>query len=497
MTKPRVFVAGLALIGMSAPAFAADPPSRLAMTERLTYGPRGDEPVAAPGDPAASLAVPMNAPLPAAAAQMIAQMRISRQPMAQIVMDMTERRRMINLIAEPDAKAAADKVWRDDMANLEREATTRGILRALYSPAQMGEQLTWFWANHFSVHGQKREIRAMLGGWDTTLRDHALGKFRDLLAATVTAPAMLQYLDNDQNAGGHINENYAREIMELHTLGVGAGYSQKDVQELARILTGVGVRLNADVPHLAPNKMALYVRDGLFEFNPNRHDFGDKVLLGQTIHGTGFGEVAQAIRILADAPATRVHVSRQLGLYLLGHDPSPALLNAMTAEWQASDGTIARVVAVVLRSDEFRASLGQGFKDPMHYVLSAVRYAYGGRVIRNADPILNWLRRMDEAPYGRETPDGWPLDAAAWTGPGQMETRFEIAKAIGNGSAGLFKSRDPGGPDEPAFPQLQNALWYSGFDHTIGAQTRAVLDHAASSPQWNMLLLASPEFMRR
>ena len=169
----------------------------------------------------------------------------------------------------------------------------------------------------------------------------------------------------------------------------------------------------------------------------------------------------------------------------------------MTAEWQASDGTIAGVVAVVLRSDEFRASLGQGFKDPMHYVLSAVRYAYGGRVIRNADPILNWLRRMDEAPYGRETPDGWPLDAAAWTGPGQMETRFEIAKAIGNGSAGLFKSRDPGGPDEPAFPQLQNALWFSGLDHTIGAQTRTVLDHAASSPQWNMLWLASPEFMRR
>ena len=489
-------IAALTLAGAAAPAWA-EKPSNLALAERLTWGPRGDEVVSAPGDPAAVLAMPMNAPLPPAAAQMIAQMRISRQPMAQIVMDMAERRRAINAMPNPDAKAAADKAWRGDMNDLERQATTRGIIRALYAPAQMGEQLTWFWANHFSVHGQKREIRAMLGGWDDTLRAHALGKFRDLLAATVTAPAMLQYLDNDQNAAGHINENYAREIMELHTLGVGSGYSQKDVQELARILTGVGLRMNADMPHLGPDKAPLYLRDGLFEFNPGRHDFGDKVLLGQTIHGSGFGEVAQAIRILADAPATRVHVSRKLALFLLGHDPSPALLNAMTGEWQASDGTIARIVAVVLRSDEFRASLGQGFKDPMHYVLSAVRYAYGGRVIRNADPILNWLRRMDEAPYGRETPDGWPLDAAAWTGPGQMETRFEIAKAIGNGSAGLFKSRDPGGPDEPAFPQLQNALWFAAFDHTIGAQTRAVLDHAGSSPQWNMLLLASPEFMRR
>jgi len=495
MIKTRVLVAGLALVATGAQA--ADVPSRLMLSERLSWGPRGDEPGLPSGDPATALTVPMNAPLPPAAAQAIAAMRISRQPSPALVMEMVERRRVINTMTDPDAKAAADKAWQADMGDLYREAMTRDILRALYSPAQLGEQLTWFWANHFSVHAPKREVRAMLGGWDDALRKAALGKFRDLLAATVTQPAMLQYLDNDQNAAGHINENYAREIMELHTMGFGSGYSQKDVQELARILTGVGVRLTPDAPRLPPDKAALYRRDGLFEFNPARHDFGDKVLLGQAIHGEGWGEVARAIDILANAPATRAHVSRKLGLFLLGHDPSPGLLGAMTTEWQASDGTIARVVAVVLRSDEFRASLGQGFKDPMHYVLSAVRYAYGGRVIRNADPIINWLRRMDEAAYGRETPDGWPLDAAAWTGPGQMETRFEIAKAIGNGSAGLFRPRDPGSPDEPAFPQLQNALWFAGFDHMIGAQTKGVLDRAASSPQWNMLLLASPEFMRR
>ena len=478
-------------------ADASAVPARLHLAERLSWGPRGDEPSLPAGEPAAALAVPINAALPPAAAQAIAAMRISRQPMADLVMTMVERRRAINAMTDPDARAAADKLWQGEMGDLYREVQTRDILRALYSPAQLGEQLTWFWANHFSLHAQKREIRAMLGGWDDTLRAHALGKFRDLLAATVTQPAMLQYLDNEQNAGGHINENYAREIMELHTMGVGSGYTQKDVQELARVLTGVGVRLTPDAPHLGPDKAPYYVRQGLFEFNPNRHDFGDKVLLGQTIRGQGFAEVQRAIDILASQPATRNHVSRKLALFLLGHEPGPALLNAMTAEWQASDGTIAQVVDVVLRSDEFRASLGQGFKDPVHYVLSAVRYAYGGRVIRNADPIINWLKRMDEAAYGRETPDGWPLEASAWTGPGQMETRFEIAKAIGNGSAGLFKSRDPGGGDEPAFPQLQNALWFAGFDRAIGPQTRAVLDHAGSSQQWNMLLLASPEFMRR
>jgi len=127
----------------------------------------------------------------------------------------------------------------------------------------------------------------------------------------------------------------------------------------------------------------------------------------------------------------------------------------------------------------------------------APRFFGSRRVIRNADPVIGWLRKMDEGLYARETPDGWPLDAAAWTGPGQMETRFEIAKAIGNGSARLFHAREPGGGDEPAFPQLQNALWYGGFSRAIGPQTKAVLDRAGSSPQWNMLLLASPEFMAR
>jgi len=478
---------------------SAQPPAAdgLQLAERLTWGLRGDELPAMPADSAAALLIPADAPLPPAVAQEIASLPISRQRPLDIAITFAERRRAINAMPEGDAKVAADKAWRADQEDIYRQVVTRDILRALYAPSQLGEQLTWFWANHFSVHAQKREIRALLPEWDDTLRARALGKFRDLLMATVTQGAMLQYLDNDQNAAGHINENYAREIMELHTMGVGSGYSQKDVQELARVLTGVGVRLNPDMPRLGPDKAPLYLRAGAFEFNPQRHDFGDKVLLGHVIHGAGFGEVREAVTILCDQPATRSRIARKLGLYLLGHDPSPALVQAMTAEWQASDGSIARVAAVVLRSAEFRASLGQGFKDPVHYVLSAVRFAYGGRVIRNTDPIINWLRRLDEPLYGRETPDGWPLDPGAWTGPGQMETRFEVAKAIGNGSAGLFRPREPGAHDEPAFPQLQNAAWYGGLNTTISAQTRAVLDRAGSSPQWNMLLLASPEFMRR
>ncbi|MCU6424477.1 DUF1800 domain-containing protein, partial [Klebsiella aerogenes] len=158
--------------------------------------------------------------------------------------------------------------------------------------------------NHFNVHAPKRDIRAMVGDYEDTLHARALGKFRDLLEATLRHPAMLRYLDNDQNSAGHINENYAREIMELHTMGVGSGYSQQDVQELARILTGVGVDLKPDAPKLKPQWQPLYVRAGLFEFNPARHDFGDKHFLGHDIKGRGFAEVEQAIDLIASSPAT-------------------------------------------------------------------------------------------------------------------------------------------------------------------------------------------------
>ena len=160
------------------------------------------------------------------------------------------------------------------------------ILHALYSPAQLQEQLTWFWLDHFSVFQYKANDAWLVGDYaDHAIRPHALGHFRDLVMATLTHPAMLQYLDNAQNANGHINENYARELMELHTLGVGSGYTQQDIQELARVLTGVGVNASGNEPKLKPEWQQLYRHDGAFEFNPARHDFGGKTLLAKAHPG--------------------------------------------------------------------------------------------------------------------------------------------------------------------------------------------------------------------
>ena len=375
----------------------------------------------------------------------------------------------------------------------------RLILRDLYAPDQLREQMTAFWLNHFNVYTDKGEIRLFLKDYeDQAVRPHALGRFRDLLEATVRSPAMLQYLDNAQNAKGHINENYAREIMELHTMGVGSGYTQNDVQELARILTGVGVvnpnAPGADGKPLPPGA----IRDGMLAFYPGRHDMGDKLFLGHAIKGSGYDEVRQALDILCAQPATATHVSRQLAQYFVAETPPPALVARMAARWAQTDGDIAEVLDLLFHSPEFRASLAHPLlKDPQHYVLSAIRMAYNDRVILNTQPVTNWLNRLAQPFFGHLTPDGYPLERGAWNGPGQIEQRFEIAQAIGAGAAGLFKGEAATEVAQPAFPVLQGALYYGGLDKRLSPATQAALAQATSPQDWNTLFLASPDFMGR
>jgi uncharacterized protein (DUF1800 family) len=439
-----------------------------------------------------------DAPLPRPIQAQIDAMTINSISLDKLVLDFEQHRRTADAIPDDDAKKVAQQVYQRDLSKLGNEAATRSLLRALYSPNQLQEQMTWFWMNHFSIFQYKSNLRAMVGDFEErAIRPHALGRFRDLLAATMRHPAMLRYLDNEQNAVGRINENYARELMELHTLGIGGGYSQRDVQELARVLTGLGVNLTDKAPTVRKDLATQYVRDGLFEFNPNRHDYGDKEFLGQPVKGRGLAEVDEVIDRLCRSPATARFLSHKLAVYFVADDPPPALVDKMSSAFLRSDGDIAITLRVLFDSPEFQQSLETKFKDPVHYVVSAIRVAYTDKPILNAAPMLNWLNRMGEPLYGRQTPDGYPMTAAAWTGSGQMTTRFEIAKAIGSGSAGLFKTDGPDSIEQPAFPQLANRLYYQSIDPTLGEATRKALGEANSPQEWNMFLLASPEFMHR
>jgi uncharacterized protein (DUF1800 family) len=397
--------------------------------------------------------------LPPEAKAQVAAMTITQKPMRELAADDAARRREFRRMSDPEKAKEAKQALQQELTKLAREAMTRAMLRAVYSPWQLREQMTWFWMNHFSVFAAKAEIRVYLADYEEkAIRPRALGRFRDLLEASARHPAMMRYLDNAQNRAGYLNENYARELMELHTLGVDGGYTQKDVQELARVLTGFG----------------------LFAFSHAWHDDAPKTLLGEPIRARGERELDEALDRLARHPSTARFVSRKLAVFFVDDEPPPALVERMAAEWARTDGEIGKVLQVVFVSPEFKESLGKKFKDPVHYVYSAVRIAHDGRPMPETVRMLGWLGRLGEPLYLRQTPDGYPLAKSDWSSAGQMAVRFEVARAIGYSAPADMATATPG-----ALPVA------------FGEATRAMLEKANSNREKNFLLLASPEFMLR
>ncbi len=299
------------------------------------------------------------------------------------------------------------------LSQLQRAA----FLSAVYSRHQLRERMADFWSNHFNVYGMK--------GWAGffkpadefgAIRQHALGRFPDLLREMARSPAMLIYLDNASNQKGVPNENYARELMELHTLGVHGGYTQKDVQELARCLTGWTLE----------DRFAR--RKGTFRFDVAHHDDRAKTFLGHAIPaGGGVKDGEQALEILSRHPATGRHLSVKLCHYFLGHE-DPHWVNEMAAIYAQTGGDIAAMLRPLLLSDDL-LNCPPLLKRPFDYMVSALR-------ITNADtdggkPLQDHLTKMGEPLYGWPMPDGYPDTAAAWTG--SLLARWNFSLALGMG----------------------------------------------------------------
>ena len=527
MTAFRPVLGGICLLAVSVAASAGPKPVGLGLPDRIGWG--GGPPVADPARYLQEQLHPSNDDgLPPAIQAQIDAMPISHVSLAEIAAQVGSARQMLQqarrMTQTANAQAAgqpqrnpAQMQYRQTLTDYARQAATRALLRDIYSRNQLREQMVWFWFNHFNVSQRKGVIAAMVADYEEhAIRPHVLGKFRDLLMATAFHPAMLQYLDNQQNAVGHINENFAREIMELHTMGVGSGYTQKDVQELARILTGVGANFAAQGrPQL---ERAIRMGENGIAFAPGRHDSGDKQFLGQTIHGSGVEEAVTALTMLSRQPATARHVSTELAEFFCCDAPSERLVAAMTATFQKTDGDITAVLTTLFNAPEFTTSLENGsggkFKDPLHFAVSAVRAAYGETPVQNLTPVINWLARMGEPLYGHETPDGYAMSADAWNGPGGMETRFEIATVAGAGRPSLLlpdaTPQGRGGrggamPTEAALarqpqtppPDLKDTPYAQALLVSMAPATRDALAKANSPADWNMLFLSSPEFMYR
>ena len=226
-------------------------------------------------------------------------------------------------------------------------------------------------------------------------------------------------------------------------------------------------------------------------------------MLGQPLRAEGLAEVDEALDRLARAPATARFITRKIALFLVGDKPPPALLQTLARTFERTDGDIAAVLEALFSAPEFRASLGQRFRDPVHYVLASLRLAHGDAVLPGAEPALGWLQRLAEPLYGRATPDGYPLDAAAWAGSGQMSTRFEIARAIGAGVATAPmptpREKEMRMAEQSASqrtpPPLAQSAYVRALQPAWSAATRNALAQATSPREWNLLFLASPEFM--
>jgi len=389
----------------------------------------------------------------------------------------------------PEDKKEAQKAVHQIAHKIFQDNARLRIMRALYSPRQLQEVMTDFWFNHFNISADKGLDRIWVGNYEATaIRPYTMGKFRDLLGATCHHAAMLFYLDNWQNSAAKtnkgsgkfsgLNENYARELMELHTLGVDGGYTQADVIQLAKILTGLGL------PPQGRRALAAGIDTTMGSyFDARRHDFSDKVLLGQTIKGSGENEIEQALDILAGNPATARHISYQLAQYFVADQPPASLVRKLTARYMQSGGDIKAMLADLFTSNEFwDPQYRQAkFKNPFRYTVSVLRAASAQP--ENYDPILGFLRQQGMPMYGCLTPDGYKNTEAAWLNPDTLLKRIGFATTI---ASGRMKQLCPQPPD---YNQVDTI-----FSGNLSVGTQHVISKAPDKLKL-ALLLGSPDFM--
>lgn len=279
-------------------------------------------------------------------------------------------------------------------------------------------RMTEFWFNHLNVFVGKGPVRPFVGHYVVNvIRANALGKFEDLLLASARHPAMLLYLDQAQSNVRGLNENYARELMELHTLGVDAGYSQNDVRELARILTGWTVGLSQG--------------EG-FRFAERLHDSGDKTLLGRRFTSNGMQEGEDAIRMLARHPATARRIAQRLATTFVSDKPPEALVNQLAATFTRTQGDIRPVMRVLVESPEFWRADNTLFKTPLDFACSALTAGGGAKERRDIQLTLGFLAQAGQPLHGWQTPDGYKTDAATWLAPEALTRRADYAMTLGN-----------------------------------------------------------------
>jgi len=426
------------------------------------------------------------------------------------------------------------------------ELTQAKLLRAIYSERQLDEVMTDFWFNHFNVFINKGADRYLLTSYERdAIRPHALGKFEDLLVATAKSPAMLFYLDNWLSVGpdseialgiaphqahrrvdgsspnrrpqrprgnkakqaSGLNENYGRELMELHTLSVNGGYSQKDVTEVAKVFTG----WTLDQPRSG----------GDFRFEPRMHEPGDKIVLGHRIQEHGEKEGLEVLHLLAHNANTAHFISQKLAMRFVSDEPPPALVDRMTKTYLRKNGDIREVLRTMFKSPEFWSpeAYRAKVKTPLEFVVSAVRAS--AAQVEDARALVGTLNNLGMMPYGMQPPTGYSMKAEVWVNSSALLGRMNFALGLAAGKIRGIKIDPAARPAaagvseatadaEQTLATLENSL----LSGDISKQTHDTISKQLEDPKISQrrlddprrppnvaaitgLILGSPEFQRR
>jgi uncharacterized protein (DUF1800 family) len=425
-----------------------------------------------------------------------------------------ERRQQVAAALPPQALAEFPEMRRQGLRLRQPQQVLVGdlkegkVFRALYSNRQLEEVLMDFWFNHFNVYEGKQPDRPLLASFERdAIRPNVFGHFKDLLLATARHPAMLYYLDNwesmspdvfdigpfagpaqqvvqqFQRQARGLNENYGRELMELHTLGVGGGYTQQDVIAVARAFTGWTVRK----PNVAPE----------FVFAGFMHDMGEKVVLGHKIPNNGEQDGLQVIDILAHHPSTAKFISRKLAQRFVADDPPQSLVDRMAETFTKSDGDLCAVLQTMFTSTEFfsEGAWQAKMKSPLEMVVSAVR-AMGGEAT-DAFALAQKIADLGEPLYGKVEPTGYPNTGEPWLNTASLMGRMNFAAALASGqiSGVKLKSQSWEGKDTAAI--ARELLGREASAQTLEAVEKGLHGKEPSPRLLAGLVLSSPDFQRR
>ncbi len=408
------------------------------------------------------------------------------------------------MVPQPPVVPAADdptEAFRKQFGQASRElyngAVTARALAAIQSPAPFAERLVHFWANHFAVSGDKMEVTNLAGAFEfEAIRPHVMGSFRDMLFAVERHPAMLLFLDQAVSVGPNsalamraatrpaarrglgLNENLAREILELHTLGVRAGYSQADVTEFARALTGW------TIAGFGRGPVAKFAggtgRQGDFVYADALHEPGTRTILGKQWAQAGEGQAAAVLDHLATHPATARHIATKLARHFAGDDPPPKLVARLEANFRKTGGDLPSLYRTLIASPECWTPGAVKFKSPWEWSISAMRALGTQQLQPNAVPGL--MVQLGQPVWKPGSPAGWDDVAGAWAGPDAVLRRVEAAERMAQ------RTRDQIDPRARAAAMFPNAL---------SPATAQAIARAESNSQGVALLLVAPEFLRR